>query len=259
MGNEQCCSQNLNYELDNNEELYIREEINNLSNKIKNFKTIRELSYEIFGTSLIDIDNEPLEWITPELYEKFLKKIFENKCQYKTICLNYNDVNISSISYKEKFNLIILIWLLGIMKNNKMSLDEKINTVKEIIIKNNDYITFNTFSQFIKTFLEIMLIEITFNFKSFNEKEVNALITKIYNLKNMEEYHKWLINKMRKIVSLDNNNLREEESMKNEYITNEQLNKFFNENSFLFSPIDLRQNFYQKYNNQINDNFLIYK
>ena len=45
--------------------------------------------------------------------------------------------------------------------------------------------------------------------------------------------------------------------MKNEYITNEQLNKFFNENSFLFSPIELRQNFYQKYNNQINKNFLI--
>ncbi len=120
--------------------------------------------------------------------------------------------------------------------------------IKNIIVKCHKYVTYETFSKFIQVYLEIMLIEITFNFKSHNEKEINDLISGIFNVVNVNEYCKWLCAKMSKIITKNKKHLTEKSSIKNEYISDEQLKEFFEKNRFLFDCLELRNNYYNKYN-----------
>ena len=121
--------------------------------------------------------------------------------------------------------------------------------MKSIIVNNDGMVTFSTVYNFLKTFLECMLTELTFNFRNYDEREVNELITRIYNPINVNEYSKWLSNKLRKLIVKNKKSLTEEPSIRNEYINDEQLETFILENSFLFSPVELRNNFYIKYIN----------
>ena len=79
------------------------------------------------------------------------------------------------------------------------------------------------------------------------KKEVTELMTRIYNPININEYCKWLSNKFRKLITKTKKYLTEEPSLRNEYINDEHLDTFIIENSFIFSPIELRHNFYSKY------------
>ena len=108
MGNNQvCCGKNTNFDLDNDAETYIREQLMKRSKEIKDYDKIKEISQNIFGVSILDIEEDPLEWITPDLYDKFIKQIFTTKTSDEklfAVTLNYNDINLSISSYREKFN-----------------------------------------------------------------------------------------------------------------------------------------------------------
>ena len=253
MGNNQvCCGKNTIFDLDNNAETYIREQLMKRSKEIKDYDKIKEISQDIFGVSILDIEEDPLLWITPDLYDKFIKQIFSTRTSDEklfAVTLNYNAVDLSISSYKEKFNLLILIWLLGISPDGKMNKKQKRELMKSIIVNNDGMVTFSTVYNFLKTFLECMLTELTFNFKNYDEREVSELITRIYNPINVNEYSKWLSNKLRKLIVKSKKSLTEEPSIRNEYINDEQLEIFIKENSFLFSPVELRNNFYSKYIN----------
>ena len=253
MGNNQaCCGENTIFDLNNNAEIYIREQLLKRSKEIKNYQDIKKISQEIFGVFILDIEEDPLEWITKDLYYKFIKQIFNTKTSDEklyAVILNYNDINLSVTSYKDKFNLLILIWLLGFAPEGKMNEKEKRNLMKSIIINNDGMVTYSTVFNFLKTYLECMLTEITFNFRDFDEREVTELITRIYNPININEYCKWLSNKFRKLITKTKKYLTEEPSLRNEYINDEHLDTFIIENSFIFSPVELRHNFYSKYIN----------
>ena len=148
---------------------------------LKNYQDIKKISQEIFGVFILDIEEDPLEWITKDLYYKFIKQIFNTKTSDEklyAVILNYNDINLSVTSYKDKFNLLILIWLLGFSPDGKMNKNQK----RKLITKSKKYLT-------------------------------------------------------------------EEPSLRNEYINDEHLDTFIRENSFIFSPVELRHNFYSKYIN----------
>ena len=123
MGNNQaCCGENTIFDLNNNAEIYIREQLLKRSKEIKNYQDIKKISQEIFGVFILDIEEDPLEWITKDLYYKFIKQIFNTKTSDEklyAVILNYNDINLSVTSYKDKFNLLILIWLLGFAPEGK--------------------------------------------------------------------------------------------------------------------------------------------
>lgn len=257
MGNEQtgCCNLSKFPEIDNIQEEKIREELYKVSSQLKNYSTIEEIIYKTFQTSLLDMDSSPLLWITKPLYNEFINSIFDtekeslSRASIKTISLNYNDCNITCNSYKEKFNLLILIWLILLYSNSKMDIKEKYAIIKKIIIKNNRIITFESFSLFIKTALELALFDITMNYaeENNNDIEFNKLVNQVYNFENINEYHNWMCTKLKKIIIKDKPQLSTESKINNEFLNDEQLEQFFEENQFVLNSLELRINFYTKY------------
>jgi hypothetical protein len=163
--------------------------------------------------------------------------------------LEYNSIgNISVKDYFDKFHLLLCIWIVGISPARTLDHEQKIELIKIIIMKCNKYITFKTFSKFLNTFLEIMLIEITYNFQKHNLQEAKTLLNDIYNNLHVNEYCKWLCWKMAKII-LKNKKIEnvEKRTINNEFIRDEHLDIFFRKYSFLLRPIELRNNFYNKY------------
>ena len=257
MGNEQigCCNSSKFPETDNIQEEKIREELYKVSSQLKNYSTIEEIIYKTFQTTFLDIDSSPLVWITKPLYDKFINSIFNteieplSKASIRTISMNYNDANISSSSYKEKFNLLLLTWLLLLYNNSKMDVKEKYAIIKKIIIKNSRIITFESFSLFIKTALELALCDITMNYAEENNTviEFHRLVSQVYNFQNINEYHKWMCTKLKKIIIKDKPQLSTESKINNEFINDEQFGLFFEENPFVLNSLELRINFYNKY------------
>lgn len=245
MGNNQnCCVSTNFYDVENAQEIYIREQIQKNISRIKSFEEISKISNEVFQTALIDIDSSPLEWITENSYHNFCSLIFSSK---ETLwVLNYNDVNVSSRAYKESFNLLLLMWLIMNI-GRKMNLKTKISEMKEIIIKVSRILTYSTFSLFIKTLLELILLDSTMNIKVINESDYHKLLMNVFNINNVNEFHSFLIGRMKKIIMKEKPTLTDEFNFDNEYITDEYLNKFFNDNSYLADALELRVNFYSKY------------
>ena len=260
MGGAGCC-QTINKEalkVKSKEEIFIRETINYYSSKICKLKEINNLMDQCFSSQLLDIEGPPLDWITEESYNDFIRKIFNINSQnhnkkstyLKYIKLPYDNLkNITAKEYKsDKFHLLLCIWLVGISSNESITINEKMQIIKEIILKCDKYITFQTFSKFIETFLEIMLIEVTKQFMKHNEIEVENLLDDVYSSEHIEEFCKWLCSKMGKIISKNKKQiLTDTTCLNNEYIKDDQLNEFFNLCPFLLQPKELRSNFYNKY------------
>ena len=200
MGNIECCQQKLDInQIESKEEIYIRETINNLTKKMVPNAKLKKLMQKYFSILLLDIEGSPLEWISEEAYNDFIYRIFDKngKSQIKQkeinyIKLEYNKVsNISIRDYNDNnFHLLLLLWLIGISPSKTINDEEKIKIIKNIIIKCNKYITYKTFSKFLNTFLEMMLIEITYNFQKHNVKETKLLLNDIYNIDHVTEYCK---------------------------------------------------------------------
>ena len=258
MGNIECCRQKSNYDLiESKEEIYIRETLDNFSdNMVKNEK-LNKLMQKYFSIYLLDIEGPPLDWISEDAYNSFIIRIFEKngKSQIreeklKFIKLDYNKVRNISLKdyYENNFHLLLCIWLVGISPSRTINDEEKINIIKTIIIKCNRYLTYKTFSKFLNTFLEMMLIEITYNFQRHNLQEAKFLLNDIYNSTNVNEYCKWLCWKMGKIITKNKKIvLSDTKAINNEFITDQHLLKFFKKHPFLLRPIELRSNFYNKY------------
>lgn len=135
------------------------------------------------------------------------------------------------------------------MNSSKIETKEKIEKIKEIIVKNSKVLTFGTFSLFLKTSLELMLCDITMSFADENQYDIeySKLVNEVYNITNINEYHKWIMGKLKKIIIKDKPKLSNESKFINEFITDSYLFSFFDENSFLLNALDLRVNFYNKY------------
>jgi hypothetical protein len=257
MGNIECCQRKNDYsEIESKEEIYIREIIDYFTKKMVSNAKLNKLSQRFFSIMLLDIEGSPLDWISEESYNDFIQKIFdksgktENESEIQYIILEYNKVKSLTVrDYNENnFHLLLCMWLVGMAPSRTIKDEEKINIIKKIIIKCTKYITYKTFSKFLNTFLEMMLIEITYNFQKHNPQEVKFLLSKVYNIDHVNEYCKWLCWKMGKIIT-DNKQkvLSDARTINNEFIRDEHLNTFFKKYSFLLQPIELRNNFYNKY------------
>ena len=190
--------------------------------------------------------------IKEENYNLFIASFFETDLDDINISylkLGYNNIkNISIKDYFDKFHLLLSIWIVGISPSKTLSIEQKIKIIKNIIIKCNKYITFKTFSKFINTYLEIFLIELTYNFQKHNSIETKKLLNDVYNSWNVNEYCKWLCWKMGKIViKVKKIDGLVQRTINNEFIRDEHLDIFFKKYSFLLWPLDLRNNFYNKY------------
>ena len=258
MGNIECCQQKLDLnQIESREEIYIRETIDYLTKKMVSNTKLKKLMQKYFSILLLDIEGPPLEWISEESYNDFIYRIFDKngKSQIKEkeinyIKLEYNNVsNISIRDYNDNnFHLLLLLWLVGISPMKTINDEEKIKIIKNIIIKCNKYMTYKTFSKFLNTFLELMLIEITYNFQKHNVKETKLLLNDIYNINHVTEYCKWLCWKMGKIITKHKKIvLSDTKAINNEFIKDEHLYTFFKKYPFLLNPIELRSNFYNKY------------
>ena len=256
MGNLACCVQKSTYEeIDSKEEIYIRETIQYFSKKMTTNEKLYKSMKKYFSIYLLDIDGLPLEWVDEINYNLFLSEIFNinnnenNNTNISLIKLEYNSVkNISIKDYFDKFHLLLCIWLIGISPNKTLNQEQKIEIIKNIIIKCNKYLTFKTFSKFLNTYLEIMLIEMTYKFLKHNEQETKNLLNDIYNSWHVNEYCKWLCWKMGKII-LKNKKIEniEKRTINNEFIRDEHLDILFRKYSFPLWPNELRNNFYNKY------------
>ena len=134
----------------------------------------------------------------------------------------------------------------------KLNRKEKIQIIKEIIIKVNKVVTFSSFCAFLKTYLEISLNEITLNFlANYNASvESHQLVNQIFNIQNLEDYYDWLCKKMKFILEKeyeDENEFMNQINLNNAYIRDEHLMMFFEENKFILKTLELRVNFYDKY------------
>ena len=259
MGNIECCQQKIDYDLiESKEELYIKETIEYFSKKMVPGSKLNKLMQKCFSIILLDIEGPPLDWISEESYNDFIYRIFDKngKNQLKEnekeslayLKLQYNNVKSVSIKdYKENnFHLLLSLWLIGMSPSKTINEEEKIKMIKSIIIKCNKYITYKTFSKFLNTYLELMLIEITYNFNKNNE--FKSLLNDIYNSSNVNEYCKWLCWKMGKIITKNKRGvLSDTKAINNEFIKDEHINTFFKKFPFLLSTNELRNNFYNKY------------
>ena len=253
MGNFECCVQKSPFEeIDSKEEIFIRESIKFFSKKMVSNEKLYKLMKKYFSIYLLDIDGLPLEWIEEKNYNLFISEIFDteiNNAILSYLKLDYNSIkNISVKDYFDKFHLLLCIWLVGISPSKTLNIEQKIEIIKKVIIKCNKYITFKTFSKFINTYLEIMLIEMTYNFIKHNLSETKILLNDIYNNFNVNEYCKWLCWKMGKIVlKIKKIDKIEQRAINNEFIRDEHLDIFFRKYSFLLWPLELRSNFFNKY------------
>ena len=256
MGNVECCQPKLITDaIDSKEEIYIREQINYFSKKMVSNARLYKLMQRYFSIILLDIEGPPLDWISEKSYNNFIYRIFDrdnNKKkeeEIKYIKLEYNNVkNISSEDYENNFHILLCIWLVGITPTKTINDEEKIKIIKSVIIKMYKYITFKTFCMFLNTFLEMMLIEITYNFKEHNNHETKKLLNNVYTTINVNEYCKWLCWKMGKIITKNKKSiLSDKKIINNEFIRDEHLISFFKKYLFLLRPIELRNNFYNKY------------
>ena len=261
MGNIECCQQKNDYDLiESKEELYIRETIEYFSKKMVSGSKLNKLMQKCFSIILLDIEGPPLDWISEESYNDFIYRIFDKngKNQLKEnekesleyLKLKYN--NVKSVSIKDysqnNFHLLLSLWLIGISPSKTLNEEEKIKMIKSIIIKCSKYITYKTFSKFLNTYLELMLIEITYNFNKHNDNEIKSLLNDIYNSSNVSEYCKWLCWKMGKIITKNKKGvLSDTKAINNEFIKDEHINAFFKKFSFLLITNELRNNFYNKY------------
>ena len=258
MGNVECCQQKYDpSEVDSKEELYIRETIRYFSKKMVDNVQLFKLMQECFSIILLDIDGPPLDWISLKSYNDFINRIFDKdktnkkeEKEIKFIKLEYNNVKCITLKdYDDKFHLLLCIWLIGISPPRTINDEDKVRMIKSIIIKCNKYITYKTFSKFLNTFLEMMLIEITSNFQRHNLQDTKVLLNDVYNIKNVNEYCKWLCWKMGKIITKNKKVVFSDvKAINNEFIKDEHLETFFKKYSFLLRPIELRNNFYKKYN-----------
>ena len=258
MGNIGCCQPKLDFDsVDSKEEIYIRETIDNFTKKMVANSKLKKLMQKYFSILLLDIEGPPLDWISEESYNEFIYRIFDktgkSKIKEKEISyikLEYNKTkNISIRDYNENnFHFLLCLWLIGISPSRTINEDEKIKMIKSIIIKCNKYITYKTFSKFLNAFLEMMLIELTYNFYKHNVKETKTLLNDIYNVDHVTEYCKWLCWKMGKIITNHKKVvLSDAKAINNEFIKDDHLFSFFKKYSFLLRPIELRNNFYNKY------------
>ena len=257
MGNVECCQRKMDFgEVESKEELNIRQILDNFSKKMVSNIKLNKLMQKYFSIMILDIEGPPLDWISEESYNIFVQRIFDingkqiNENEVKYITLDYNKVrNITIKDYSENnFHLLLSMWLVGMAPIRTINDEEKIKIIKQIIIKCNKYITYKTFSKFLNTFLEMMLIEITNNFQNHNPQEVQILLNDIYNISHVNEYCKWLCWKMGKIITKNKKKvLSDTKTINNEIIRDEHLIAFFKKYSFLLRPIELRNNFYNKY------------
>ncbi len=253
MGNIACCQQKINYEeIDSKEEIYIRETIDYFSKRMIQNSKLKKLMKKNFSIILIDIEGNPMDWISEQSYNNFISKIFDNtQNELELIKLEYKNTfkNLSITDYNENnFHILLSLWLIGFAPSKTINDDEKIETIKNIIIKTSKYITFKTFSNFLMTFLELMLIEITYNFKKHNKKETASLLNNTFCNSHVNEYCKWLCWKMGKIITKNKKNMSwNSKAISNEFINEEHLKKFFSKYPFLLKPNELRENFYNKY------------
>ena len=253
MGNIACCQQRINFEeIDDKEEVYIRETLDYFSKRMIQNSKLQTLMKSYFSIILLDIEGNPMDWISEQSYNDFISKIFQStQKEIELIKLEYKNTfkNLSITDYhKDNFHLLLSIWLIGIAPSRTINDDDKIEIIKQIILKCNKYITFKTFSNFLITFLELMLIEITYNFRGHNRQETEILLNDTYRKPNVNEYCRWLCSKMGKIITKNKKIIRtSSKAINNEYINEEHLKIFFKKYSFLLKPIELRQNFYNKY------------
>ena len=255
MGNVECCRQKQNFEhYEYKEEGFILEVFEYFSKKMVNNANLQEMIKKYFSIDLLDIEGEPLDWITKQNYHDFISIIFnqtsEKALQY--IILEYNKIKYITIKdYTDNnFHLLLAIWLIGISPPNTLSQEDKIEMIKNIILKCSKYITYLTFSKFLNAYLEMMLIELTFNFNLHNFEDTTYLLKKIYTSSHVKEYSKWLCWKMTKIITKNKKNILSDNiAINNEFIKDEDLNFFFQKYSFLLNLIELRKNFFNKYIN----------
>lgn len=270
MGN-QCCNQR-GYLSDNNAENLILESMHFYRSKLKNQKEISQLIVDTFHTTLFDIDANPYQWITPNLYNAFLNSIetkqadkdsmftSSNRRQINQMAfqqclyLNYADVNVSNTNYKDMFHILLNIWLIGITTYPKI---KKLQYIKRIILKVSKINSYGNFGNFLKTYFEIFLIELTQNY-AFSEEmnkenrvEMNQLVVSVYSWENVEDFNKYLMKKLKTIICLKKRQLRSE-NIDNEFLTDYIFNQFFDENDYLLDPVELRINFYNKYSVDMN-------
>ncbi len=253
MGGVMCCQQKINFDaIESKEEIFIRETLENYSRQMVSNSKLNKLMQRYFSIILLDIEGNPLDWISEESYNEFIYKIFaSSQKEIEFIKLEYNNT-IKNLSiedyYYNKFHLLLSMWLIGIAPSRTLNEEEKIKIIKNIILKCNKYVTYKTFAYFLNTFLEIMLIEVTYNFKRHNRHEVGILLNDVFNKSHVNEYCRWLCWKMGKIITKKKNKtLSSSKAINNEFIKDEDLLTFFRKYPFLLKPTELRKNFYNKY------------
>jgi hypothetical protein len=253
MGN--CCDSRGT--TDNESENFIREIILTLKLRKYNLEEAEQIITEHIDVSLLDIENNPLKWITKEKYDKLMENHFIeidnkniNEIQ-KLACIIYNDI----LSTGDKnFHFTLLMWLLSQLKSASFNKDDKIKLIQQIILKSDKILTFNTFGKFLRNYLEIILIKITHNFIDCMEinssdekrKSYQQLITQVYNKVNLEIYYKRLMDKMNKIV-INRRSMLLGKDISNEYLKEIQISTFFKENEFLLDMVEVRHNFFSLY------------
>lgn len=258
MGNTACCASGDLFEVDSQEERYICETIKNFSNEIVKEKDFIKICSECFGLQIIEIEGEPLEWITKDSYQEFFQKFYpekDTKDILRFMKLPYGKIDVSEKEYKNNYHLLLLIWIIGISKDKTISLQEKKKLIKEIIRKTTKVLTFRNFFKFIFTFFEIMFVDVTLNFKSFSPNGINDLVGKTYNIQNINDYVENLNNSMFNIIKQEKKQITLN-SVQNEFLNDDMIDTFFEKNNYLLDAVKLRENFYSIYANGIKNNFI---
>lgn len=264
MGN-QCCNQR-GFLSDNNAENLILESMHYYRSKLKNQQEISQLIVDTFHTTLFDIEANPYQWITQKLYNTFLASIESNQNEsnafipqnrkhihqrifQQCLYLSYADVNVTNYCYKDMFHIQLNIWLVGITNYPKA---KKIQYIKRIVIKVSKINSYANFSKFLKTYLEIFLIELTQNYalctemNEENKVEMNQLVVSVYSWENVEDFNKYLMKRLKNIICMQKRQLKTE-NIDNEYLSDDIFNQFFDENDYLLDSVELRITFYNKY------------
>jgi len=221
---------------------------------------MRELDFEQFlnfiDTTIkvrtFDVLKNLKKWITEEVYNQIIKELFlfetHSHVKYseyhRSLIINYNNTEEDRV-----FGLIFLCWGISLCKNNSTKIECMFQLIKAFNASYNG-VTYETFTNFLSTFLKINLLYFTDQIK--NCIRYPTLLSqfedlhKIYNENNLQKLERQILNDteilMKKQKGIN-------KILKNESIDLEIIERLFEKHYYLLDCVELRNYFYIQYSN----------
>jgi hypothetical protein len=253
MGN-YCCEVKKSF-TDNQAENLIRDTINIMKIRNNNIETIDDNFVLELGVNITEIKGNSSRWLTKEIYNKLVNNYFINNDKNLSSEI-INNQRLAVVTFNDTldnkgFNIFLALWVFSMADDNHSN---KIKFLEKIMLCGDEMLTYNTFKKFLHRYLEIILFKLTNNFlesesvskdKEF-ATDYKILANKIFSKENIDEY-KYIHYEKLNSYYIEKRGLDKDKDLTNEFMKVNMIKEFFEENSYLYDCIQIREDYFNIY------------